>query len=259
MLIATSPDNQPVDSVPEEPPPAEIVEETTVEVNEYDNSTNSNNTVLGIGEVTSNKTQKLVNCLTGMGDQVVQITNDTELIKLLLADPTVTDREMPALCITVLFYSKYCPFSSMAVPHYNALPRAFPDIKMVAINAMMYHLFNTQNGIVGVPSLVLFHNGKSVAKFNGSEYTLELFSQFITKHTGIPAVEKSTVTSADFAGPVTSIPSKDSDTYLILAWTFVIFCSVYYFTKSKWWKWIIESIQSNWRESEAHAQHEHIE
>ncbi|VEN46807.1 unnamed protein product [Callosobruchus maculatus] len=207
----------------------------------------------------TNKTQKCVQCLPGMGNGVVQITNDTELIKILQPDSKVTDRDSPALCVLVLFYSKYCPFSSMAAPHFNALPRAFPDIKMVAINAMIYHLFNTQNGIVGVPSLMLFYNGRSVAKFNQSEYTLERFSEFVTKHTCIPAVEKSIVTSADFNGPVVSLPSKDSDFFLILSWVFIVLCSSYYFAKSKWWKWIVETVQRNWRESEAQLQHEHAD
>lgn len=189
----------------------------------------------------------------------VQISNDTELIKLLQPDPKIVHRDAPATCVIVLFYSKFCPFSSMAAPHFNALQRAFPYIKMVAINAMMYHLFNTQNGIVGVPSLLLFHNGRSVAKFNGSEYTLELFSQFITKHTGILSIEKSTVNSVDFSGPVTSVPSKESDIFLAISWLFITMCSGYYFTQSRWCRWIIETVQSNWRESEAQAQHEHVE
>lgn len=147
----------------------------------------------------------------------------------------------------------------MAAPHFNALPRAFPDIKMVAINAMIYYLFNAQNGIVGVPSLILFHAGRAIAKYNESEYTLELFSKFITKHTGIKAEEKSYVTSSDFAGPVSSIPTKDTDVFLGLSWAFIIVCSIYYFTKSKWWLWIVETIQRNWREAEAQANHEHTD
>lgn len=147
----------------------------------------------------------------------------------------------------------------MAAPHFNALPRAFPDVKMVAINAMAYRLFNTQNGIVGVPTLLLFHNGRPVVKFNESEYTLELFSKFLTKHTGIGAAEKSFVTSADFKGPVTSVPARDFDIFLIISWVFITLCGAYYFTKSKFWKWIVETIQSNWRESEAHAHHEHAD
>lgn len=226
-----------------------------------DNFTNStfNNGTFSAPEATINKTHKFVQCSQEYSYQVVRISNDTELIKLLQPDPKIVDREAPAPCVVVLFYSEFCPFSSMAAPHFNALQRAFPYINMIAINAMIYHLFNTQNGIVGVPSLLLFHNGRSVAKFNGSEYTLELFSQFITKHTNVIPVEKSTVHSIDFWGPVTSVPSKESDMFLIISWLFIMLCSGYYFTKSQWWKWIIETIQSNWRESEAHAQHEHIE
>ncbi|KAI4455882.1 hypothetical protein MML48_8g00001093 [Holotrichia oblita] len=205
----------------------------------------------------TNVTQKYVSCTPHFGGLEVQLVNDTELIQLLLPDTNVTTKEAQGNCLAVLFYSKYCPFSSMAAPHFNALPRAFPDIKMVAINAMMYHLFNTQNGIVGVPSMLLFHNGRAVAKFNYSEYTLETFSQFLTKYTGINPEEKSFVTSADFSGPVSSVPSKETDIFLGLSWGFIIICGIFYFTKSKWWRWIIETVQSNWRESE--AQHEHTD
>ncbi|GJQ80971.1 hypothetical protein Trydic_g4788 [Trypoxylus dichotomus] len=205
----------------------------------------------------NNTTQKYVSCTPNFGSSEVQLVNDTELIQLLLPNANVTNKESQGNCLAVLFYSKYCPFSSMAAPHFNALPRAFPDIKMVAINAMMYHLFNTQNGIVGVPSILLFHNGKAVAKFNYSEYTLDTFSQFLAKYTGINPEEKSYVTSADFSGPVSSVPSKETDIFLGLSWTFIILCGIFYFTKSKWWRWIIETVQSNWRESE--AQHEHTD
>lgn len=40
-------------------------------------------------------------------------------------------------------------------------------------------------GITGVPSLVLFHNGKPIAKYNGSDYTLYEFTKFVIRHTGI--------------------------------------------------------------------------
>ncbi|XP_072397514.1 thioredoxin domain-containing protein 15 [Diabrotica undecimpunctata] len=236
----------------------DVGEELIAEKEELTNEFAVQNSTVNSTEVV-NKTQRFVQCLPAMGDIEVQLTNDTELIKMLQPDPKVTSRDAPAMCVAVLFYSKYCPFSTLAAPHFNALPRAFPDIKMVAINAMMYHLFNTQNGIVGVPSLLLFHNGRSVGKFNHSEYTLEKFSQFILKHTGISAVESVAVTSADFSGPVVNVPARDYDLFLILSWLFILLCGGYSFTKSSWWKWIIETVQSNWRESEVHAQHEHME
>lgn len=40
-------------------------------------------------------------------------------------------------------------------------------------------------GITGVPSLVLFHNGKPIAKYNGSDYTLYEFTKFVIRHTGM--------------------------------------------------------------------------
>ncbi|KAF5290594.1 hypothetical protein FQR65_LT11546 [Abscondita terminalis] len=218
-----------------------------------------NETPMANGTETSNNTVKYVSCLPNEEDPQVHLVNDTELIKFLLPNPNITSKETPANCIVILFYSKYCPFSSMAAPHFNALPRAFPTLKMVAINAMWYHIFNAQNGVVGVPSVLLFHNGKPVAKFNESEYTLELFSKFITKHTGISPEEKSYVTSADFSGPVSSIPTKEDDMLLLLSWVFILVCVAYYFSKSKYWSWIVEMVQNTWRESEAQAQHEHAD
>ncbi|XP_076271209.1 thioredoxin domain-containing protein bug [Rhynchophorus ferrugineus] len=233
---------------------SEYVIENTVET--YDNETLKNSAnVTG-----SNATHKFINCLRGYNGSTVQLVNDTELIKLLVPDPKIaSDKNAAALCIAVLFYSKTCPFSSMAAPHFNALPRAFPDIKMVAINAMRYHLFNTQNGIVGVPTLLLFHNGRAIVRYNDSEYNLESFIKYIKRHTLIEPQKNSVVTSYDFTGPVVSSPSKESDMLLIISWLFIITCLCYYFSQSKLCKYIAETIQRNWRESEQHIEHEHID
>ncbi|KAK4873749.1 hypothetical protein RN001_013109 [Aquatica leii] len=247
----------------EETPLNEVVEANVTEIDNlpsYLNLTGVTHTDAPTNVTeTTNSTVKYVSCIPNEGDPQVHLVNDTELIKFLLPNPNITNKETPANCIAILFYSKYCPFSSLAAPHFNALPRAFPTLKMVAINAMWYHIFNAQNGVVGVPSLLLFHNGKPVAKFNESEYTLELFSRFITKHTGISPEVKSYVTSADFSGPVSSIPTKEDDMLLLLSWVFIVVCIAYYFSKSKYWSWIVETVQNTWRESEAQAQHEHAE
>ncbi|KAG8281526.1 cell redox homeostasis [Homalodisca vitripennis] len=118
------------------------------------------------------------------GSLTVELVNSTRLVNLLGTDPNITSRGQKADCVVLLFYARTCPFSCMAAPHFNALPRAFPAIKMAAVNALQYQSFNTQYGIVGVPTVMLFHNGRPAAKFNDSEYTLEMFSRFITRHTG---------------------------------------------------------------------------
>lgn len=117
--------------------------------------------------------------------------------------------------------------------------------------------FNTQYGIVGVPTLVIFHNGKPVAKFNDTVYTLETFSKFITHLTNQQPNGSVYVTSADFSGPVSSVPSNETDYCLVLSWIFIAACSLYFTSKSHWWRQFVELVQNTWRES--NAQHEHVD
>jgi hypothetical protein len=74
---------------------------------------------------------------------------------------------------------------------------------------------------------------------------------------GMAAQGKLFVTSADFNGPVPSVPVKETDYCLALSWVFILICGVFFFSKSSWWQWIVETIQNTWREAE--AQHEHVE
>ncbi|KAL1465759.1 hypothetical protein WDU94_005302 [Cyamophila willieti] len=113
-------------------------------------------------------------------------------------------------------------------------------------------------GIVGVPTVLLFHNGRPAAKFNSTEYTLEQFARFITKFTNWKPEKKMFVTSADFGGPVPSVPLKEADKWLFIAWLVVIICSLYGFTKTRYWYWFVESAKNTWREAEAaEVNHEH--
>ncbi|XP_026495791.1 thioredoxin domain-containing protein 15 [Vanessa tameamea] len=207
-----------------------------------------------------NETRKLVKCKEIVYDQSelvepsVEIINGTSLAKLLQAKPDIASRDIEADCVLVLFHARACPFSAHAAPHFNALARSYPNIKMVALDALKYHGINAQYGIVGVPTLKMFHNGRPVGKFNGTEYNIHLFSKFVHAITG-QNPQGLLVTSKDFQGPVSSIVEKETDYFLILSWFFIIVCSIYYFMESKWWKMIVEMIQNNWRESE--AQHEH--
>ncbi|XP_063234351.1 thioredoxin domain-containing protein 15 [Bacillus rossius redtenbacheri] len=188
--------------------------------------------------------------------QPVELVNSTRLVSILAVDPNVTSRRTPADCAVVLFHARSCPFSSMAAPHFNALPRAYPGIKMVAVDAMKFHCFNTQYGIVGVPTLMLFHNGRPAAKFNESEYTLEAFSKFVNKYTGLEPRNMLFVKSADFLGPVSSVPTKETDYCLVLSWLFIAVCAGYFFGRSSWWRWLVEAALNTWRESEAHHEHD---
>ncbi|XP_014483834.1 PREDICTED: thioredoxin domain-containing protein 15 isoform X5 [Dinoponera quadriceps] len=193
------------------------------------------------------------------------IVNATRLMELLILEPGPSNRsrsgkdskQLPGTCILVLFYARSCVFSSQAAPHFNAIPRSFPYMKAVAIDAIKHQSFNAQYGIVGVPTLMLVHNGKPVAKFNDTVYTLESFAKFASHLTNLQSNGSLYVTSADFTGPVSSIPSNETDYCLVLSWIFNIACMLYFISRSRWWQQFVEVIQNTWRES--NAQHEHAD
>lgn len=230
--------------------------------NLYNHVTSNNLTVENKNE-TANETRKLVKCkeiIYNTTDEdfepSVEILNGTSLTKLLTINPDITARDVEANCVLVMFHARACPFSTHAAPHFNALARAYPTVKMVALDALKYHSIIAQNGIVGVPTLQMFHNGRSVGKFNGTEYNLHSFSKFVNAITGLQPGTL-LVTYKDFQGPVSSIMVEETDYFLVLSWIFIIVCATYYFVESPWCKMIVEMIKNNWRESE--AQHEHAD
>lgn len=227
--------------------------------NLYNHVTSANVTTEN-STLTANETRKLVRCTEIVYDSSeelepsVEVINGSRLAKLLQVKPDIASRDVEADCVLVLFFARACPFSAHAAPHFNALARSYPNVKMVALDSLKYHGINAQHGIVGVPTLKMFHNGKPVGKFNGTEYNVHSFSKFVHAITGLNP-EGVLVVSKDFQGPVSSVVENDTDYFLVISWLFIVMCSFYYFTQSKWCKMIVEMIQNNWRESE--AQHEH--
>lgn len=242
----------------------ESLSEQAVDPNDIEAANISNVTDDSDARNVTKEVKKIVNCKPNLINAtaeertaaMVEMVNSSRLVDLLLSDVEITTKETEANCMVVLFYSRLCPFSAMAGPHFNGFARSFPDIKMVALDALKYHGVNTQYGIVGVPTLILFHNGRPIAKFNGTEYTVHAFVKFIKIYTGLQE-DVIIVHSQDFQGPVPSVIDKEIDYFLILSWSFVIACCIYFVSRSSWWKLLVEMIQNNWREST--GQHEHVE
>lgn len=64
------------------------------------------------------------------------------------------------------------------------------------------------------------------------------------------------VTSADFAGPISSVAERETDHWLILSWVFVAACGLYFLVQSAFWRSLVESMKNVWREADE-AHHEH--
>ncbi|GFR05503.1 hypothetical protein TNCT_652741 [Trichonephila clavata] len=64
----------------------------------------------------------------------VTLANSTVLLKVLA--PVANKNSTTGDCVVVLFYSNQCVFSARMAPHFNALPRVFPDISFYAVDVV---------------------------------------------------------------------------------------------------------------------------
>lgn len=210
-----------------------------------------NSTANGTTEGNSTKVNCVLRILPEGEVPQVRVMNLSALSIALTPVPNITDGE----CAVVLFYSPWCVFSARAAPHFNALARVFPHISFYAIDAVQHTTLHMRYGLIAVPTILFFQNGRAVAKFNGSHANLERFANFVNGFTGIAPDGALNVTSADMTGPVPAALQERIDYILLLSWTFTIICMCIWFLKSSFCHRIVESIQNTWREAE--AQHEH--
>jgi len=170
---------------------------------------------------------------------------------------SVTNRSQSATCSITLFFASWCEFSAAAAPHYNALARVFPQMRLYAVDSGEHHSLNTQFGVMAVPSIFVFHNGRPLYKYNYSEYNLASFTQTFSLLTGLEPINVTELTAEDMAGPVPSVAVITTNYYLVLAWVFTLTTASWHVSKSRWLTWAVESVRNAWREAE--IQHEHEE
>lgn len=101
-----------------------------------------------------------VRCLPGRGNGTLQIIQSLkEAVSLLAPHGNNTKKTDEGNCALVLFYTKTCPISALAAPQFNAVSKLYPDMQIGAIDAVRFHGLNTDFGIVGLPTIMLFHQG----------------------------------------------------------------------------------------------------
>jgi len=208
-----------------------------------------------------NSTSKVCACapLNHTAEQLtVRVFNSSTFSDQLLAeaDEEVRSRAHPARCLLVLFYGRTCPFSAAAAPHVNALPRAFPDLGVTAVDVLEDGSLNTKFGIIAVPTVILFHNGRAQARFNHSEPTLQRLADFVSAHTQLTPTTPLNVTEEDWLGPLPSEPADVLDWYLVAAWAFIAACAAFGATKLRLWRRAADVARNWWIEAEQHLHEE---
>ncbi|KAM4039834.1 thioredoxin domain-containing protein 15 [Anomaloglossus baeobatrachus] len=142
-------------------------------------------------------------------------------------------------CSMVLFFTPWCQFSAALAPHFNALPRAFPTLQFLALDASQHSSLSTRFGTVAVPNILLFQGAKPMARFNHSERNLDSFKSFIFNQSGIEAEPDIFVTEADIEGPLPSTPQAGIDWLLVFSVLYVTSFILYATMQTDRIRWLI--------------------
>uniref|UniRef100_A0A6B2F7T2 Thioredoxin domain-containing protein n=1 Tax=Bothriechis nubestris TaxID=1766655 RepID=A0A6B2F7T2_9SAUR len=181
------------------------------------------------------KTPK-VNCeernVTGMTNFTLQILNISQDLMEFL-NPNGSD------CTLVLFYTPWCRFSANLAPHFNCLPRVFPTLHFLALDASQHSSLSTRFGTVAVPNILLFQGAKPMARFNHTDRTLETLKAFIVNQTGIQPKSDVVVSVEDHVGPLPSTLSKGIDWLLLFSLLFLISFIMYATIRTESIRWLI--------------------
>uniref|UniRef100_A0A8B9N1F3 Thioredoxin domain containing 15 n=1 Tax=Accipiter nisus TaxID=211598 RepID=A0A8B9N1F3_9AVES len=158
-----------------------------------------------------------VNCeernTTGIDRFTLQILNvSQDLMEFLNANSSD--------CTLVLFYTPWCRFSASLAPHFNSLPRAFPTLRFLALDASQ-------------------HSAKPMARFNHTDRTLETLKDFIFNQTGIEAKSDVAVTKEDWEGPLPSVLTKGIDWLLLFSLLFLASFVMYATVRTESIRWLI--------------------
>ncbi|VTJ67848.1 Hypothetical predicted protein [Marmota monax] len=188
----------------------------------------------------ANNTESLkspkVNCeernVTGLENFTLKILNMSQDLMDFL-NPNGSD------CTLVLFYTPWCRFSASLAPHFNSLPRAFPALHFLALDASQHSSLSTRFGTVAVPNILLFQGAKPMARFNHTDRTLETLKIFIFNQTGIEAKKNVVVTQADQIGPLPSTLIKSVDWLLVFSLFFLISFIMYATIRTESIRWLI--------------------
>ncbi|XP_017096667.2 uncharacterized protein bug [Drosophila bipectinata] len=179
-----------------------------------------------------------------------------EILRLLKPVGNATKRHEPGSCVVVHF----CTVSSLecarVAPVMNLLPHLFPTLPIAYIDAYEFSRFNAEFGIVSLPTLMIFHQGRPLIKYEPTWAYSEKrsFGRFIMRHTNVKTVDPQSIPqhilNRTLSEPLPNVPVVYTDYYLGLAWAFILACLANYLRHTVFWKQLVEMVQRNWRESE---------
>ncbi|XP_064536494.1 thioredoxin domain-containing protein 15 isoform X1 [Drosophila montana] len=177
-----------------------------------------------------------------------------DIVNLLKPIGNATKRHEPGSCVLVHFCTPTSLECARVAAYVNLLPHLFPTLPVAYIDAYEFTRFNAEFGIASLPTLMIFHQGRPLIKYDPPSNENVSVPSFIMRHTNLKYVNPRTLRPYILAwakeGPLVSVPTVTTDFYLILAWAFILICLANYVRQTLFWKQLVEMVQRNWRESE---------
>ncbi|KAH8401766.1 hypothetical protein KR009_007767, partial [Drosophila setifemur] len=179
-----------------------------------------------------------------------------EIVTLLKPVGNATRRHEAGSCVVVHFCTATSLECARVASVINLLPHLFPTLPVAYIDAYEFGRFNAEFGIVSLPTLMIFHQGRPLIKFDpsGTYSESRSFARFIMRHTNVKTVNTHSIQpdilNRTWNEPLSSMPLVQTDYYLGLAWAFILACLANYLRHTVFWKQLVEMVQRNWRESE---------
>ncbi|XP_068145002.1 uncharacterized protein bug [Drosophila tropicalis] len=179
-----------------------------------------------------------------------------DIVNLLKPIGNATKRREHGSCVVIHFCTPTSLECARVAPIINLLPHLFPTLPIAYIDAYEFTRFNAEFGIVSLPTLLIFHQGKPLIKYDPvwAESEKRSFGRFIMRHTNVRTVDRKSISPQILARtqnePLPNVPEIQTDYYLGLAWAFICICLANYVRGTGFWKQLVDAIQRNWRESE---------
>ncbi|KAH8283528.1 hypothetical protein KR018_004987, partial [Drosophila ironensis] len=195
------------------------------------------------------------------GPRLLVMRSFKEIAGLLKPVGNATKRHEPGSCVVVHFCTASSLECARVAPMINLLPHLFPALPVAYIDAYEFGRLNAEFGIVSLPTLMIFHQGRPLIKYDPSwgDSEKRSFARFVMRHTNMktadlqsipPDVLNRTNSEPLACEPLPCEPVQQTDYYLGLAWAFILACLANYLRRTLFWRQLVEMVQRNWRESE---------
>jgi len=157
-----------------------------------------------------------------------------DIVNLLKPIGNATKRHEYGSCVVVHFCTPTSLECARVAEEFNLLPHLFPNLPVAYIDAYQFTRFNAEFGIVSLPTLMIFHQGRPLLKYDPAfdETSRLACAKFIMRHTNLKTVDPKSINKMILeltrTGPLPNVPDFKTDFYLGLAWAFILICLANY-------------------------------